>query len=243
MLSFGSKRTGGIVFPIQATSRQSQRPNLQLNIRTARCFTHYRDSGSKPARRKNGYKRIIPEPVRKFIDVKTGAFQTSRESREFLIANGISHDNGELYAMGNANLDEISTRFSASVNFSPRHIVHPFDLRYFSLHGHPLSSMQRTKYARKCQEEALWIQVTCFGDQAAVVRNTMKRRLKGTLQRALMRRGYDAYGHSSHRVLRGTLGIHINEVMRGANLPSDLFGEAVVDALEEHVGRKTRQKW
>lgn len=186
-------------------------------------------------------RRFIPEDVKRFVKAD-GKLLTTRENKEFLLENDLEPDNGRMtrFAAG-PELHRLAADFNATFAFSPRHILHPHDLRYFEPRGHPLAAMKRAEYARRTREQPLWIMVTSVGGASAVVRTLTRRRLARAIHAALEAMGYrSAPGSGPGREIRGTIWVTVHDPVKAARQSAERFGKVVAAALDRQCGQRRR---
>ena len=189
---------------------------------------HNQHSQSKPLG------RLLPEKIRTWY-FTDGVVRTNKENREFLLRHDIELDNGLVQRLPNtAGLKEVCRRFAVMVGFSPRHVVAPQHLIYFSPFGHGSARHAQAKYARMSLEEPLWIITSIHSSDAAVVRLTAQRRLVGAVCKALEAMGYGRRGLAGggHAEIRGTLWIKIHDPVVAVNQPAKVFAQAIIPALQ-----------
>ena len=198
----------------------------------------------KPAARP--VKRYVPEDVSRFV--KSGKLLTTRENCDFLVRYGIEPDTGrmERFTTGaGPELARLAAQFNATFAYSPRHVLHPHDLRYFEPRGHPLAAMKRSEYARKVNDEPLWIMLTSVGGTAAVVRTLTQRKLTRAIHIALQHRGYRSNPQGPQgqaESVRGTLWVTLHNSLRAATKSPEHFGTVLAEALiRECAGRRKRE--
>ncbi|KAM0458122.1 hypothetical protein ACHAO4_002848 [Trichoderma viride] len=184
-------------------------------------------------------RRFIPEEAKKFIR-PSGTLSTTPETAHFFHKHNIEPDNGAArrFTAGPA-IQNAAKAYNAVVAFSPRHIVHPHDLRFFDPRGHPLAAARRGKYLRKAHDEPLWIMVTSAGAASAVVRVLTQRRLKSAIYRCLEHLGFPN-GVGEHKEIRGTVWITLYDPVKASKLPPEPFAEAVARALRSHCAQPMR---
>ncbi|POR38772.1 Uncharacterized protein TPAR_01022, partial [Tolypocladium paradoxum] len=195
--------------------------------------TRARQGRSKP-RPQRTIRRFIPEDVKRFVTAD-GKLLTTRENKEFLLEHDLEPDNGSMTRFtAGPELHRLAADFNATFAFSPRHILHPHDLRYFEPRGHPLAAMKRTEYARKTQEQPLWIMVTSVGGASAVVRTLTRRRLASAIHEALEALGYrSAPGSGPVKEIHGTLWVTVHSPIKAASQSAERFGKVVAAALDK----------
>ncbi|KAJ4865036.1 hypothetical protein T069G_01566 [Trichoderma breve] len=183
-------------------------------------------------------RRYIPEEAKKFVK-PDGKLQTTPETMNFLIEHNLEPDNGAARRLTTGpGLQNVSKAYHATIAFSPRHIIHPHDLRFFDPRGHPLAAARRAKYLRKSQQEPLWIMITGAG-AASVVRTLTQRRLKSAIYRSLEDLGF-RNGVGAGKEIRGTLWITIHNPVAASKLAPEPFGEAVARALRSRCSQPLR---
>ncbi|KAM0472399.1 hypothetical protein ACHAPX_008828 [Trichoderma viride] len=184
-------------------------------------------------------RRFIPEEAKKFIR-PSGTLHTTPETAHFFVKHNIEPDNGAArrFTTGPA-IQNATKAFNAVVAYSPRHIVHPHDLRFFDPRGHPLAAARREKYLRKSREEPLWIMVTSAGAASTVVRVMTQRRLKSAIYRCLEDLGFPN-GVGEHKEIRGTVWITLYDPVKASKLPPEPFAEAIARALRSNCAQPMR---
>lgn len=180
-------------------------------------------------------KRFIPEDVKRFVK-PDGKLLTTRENRDFLLEHGLEHDNGQMIRLSaGSELSRLGSEFNATFAYSPRHIIHPYDLRFFEPRGHPLAPMQRAKYTQKTEQEPMWVIITSGGGVSAVVRTLTQRRLTRSIFEALGELGYRSVSHDGiASKARGTLWITLHNPAKAASHSPERFGRVVAKALAKH---------
>jgi hypothetical protein len=168
-----------------------------------------------------------------------GKLMTTAQNRDFFLEHDLEPDNGRMVRFSaGSELSRAASDFSAALAYSPRHIIHPFDLRFFEPRGHPLAPMKRAQYARKTQQEPVWIIITCLGGVSAVVRTLTRRRLMKCVYQALQELGYQsASPKGGASKVRGTLWITVHDPIKAARQSSERFGRLIADALVKHCAR------
>ncbi|KAL7940424.1 hypothetical protein V8C42DRAFT_242569 [Trichoderma barbatum] len=183
-------------------------------------------------------RRFIPEEAKKFVK-PDGRLQTTRETRDFFVTHNLEPDNGAARRLTTGpGLQNVSKAYHATIAFSPRHIIHPHDLRFFDPRGHPLAPARRAMYLRKSLQEPLWIMITGAG-AASVVRTLTQRRLKASIYRSLENLGFQN-GVAKGKEIRGTLWITIHNPVAASKLAPEPFGEAVARALRSRCSQPSR---
>ncbi|KAL7963215.1 hypothetical protein V8C34DRAFT_267524 [Trichoderma compactum] len=183
-------------------------------------------------------RRFIPEEAKKFVK-PDGKLQTTRGTRDLFLEHNLEPDNGAARRLTTGpGLQNVSKAYHATIAFSPRHIIHPHDLRFFDPRGHPLAAARRAKYLRKSQQEPLWIMITAAG-AASVVRTLTQRRLKSAIYRSLENLGFQN-GVGVQKEIRGTLWITIHDPVVASKLAPEPFGEAVARALKSRCSQPLR---
>ncbi|KAL7822859.1 hypothetical protein V8C26DRAFT_436974 [Trichoderma gracile] len=218
---------------------------LPINIRFASSSSPTRGTPRQapaPFQRKpllrDTIRRFIPEEAKKFVK-PDGRLLTNRENRDFLTAHNLEPDNGAARRLTTGPaLQNASKAYNATIAFSPRHIIHPHDLRFFDPRGHPLAAARRAKYLRKTLEEPLWIMMTGAG-ASSVVRTLTQRRLKCAIYRCLEDLGF-RNGVGDGKEIRGTLWITIHDPVKASKLSPWPFGEAVARALTSRCAQPLR---
>ncbi|KAF4583030.1 hypothetical protein GQ602_006174 [Ophiocordyceps camponoti-floridani] len=174
-----------------------------------------------------------PESAKSFFH--RGTLQTTPENVRFLIEHDIEPDNSR-FALhrGGEELRRLTQQYGIFVYHSLRHVLYPYDLRYFDPRGHPLAAVMRTKLARKVHEEPLWVQCTAAASATkTIVVNLTKRRLIAAVHRALVDRGYDlAPGKGPDKVIRGTLYMRILDAVKTSAFAPEPFGEALAESVD-----------
>ncbi|KAJ6444107.1 3-isopropylmalate dehydrogenase [Purpureocillium lavendulum] len=200
--------------------------------------TAARQTAGKPKARPT-IRRFVPEDVKRFVKAD-GKLLTTRENKEFLLNYDIEPDNGRMtrFAAG-PDLGKLASDYNVTFAFSPKHVVHPHDLRYFEPRGHPLAAMKRAEYARNTREKPLWIMVTSAGGASAVVRTLTQRRLARAIHKALEAMGYRS-GLSPTKEIRGTFWATIHNPIKAATHSAERFGKAVAAALDKNCSRGRR---
>ncbi|KAL7818776.1 hypothetical protein V8C44DRAFT_319052 [Trichoderma aethiopicum] len=220
-------------------------PSLpSANIRFASSSSSTKNSRQAPAplKRKpllrDTIRRFIPEEAKKFVK-PDGKLFTSHENRDFLTRYNLEPDNGAARRLTTGPaIQNASKAYNATIAFSPRHIIHPHDLRFFDPRGHPLAAARRAKYLRKTLEEPLWIMLTGAG-ASSVVRTLTQRRLKCAIYRSLEDLGFPN-GVGDGKEIRGTLWITIHDSVKASKLSPWPFGEAVARALTSRCAQPLR---
>ncbi|PHH84656.1 hypothetical protein CDD83_1592 [Cordyceps sp. RAO-2017] len=185
-------------------------------------------------------RRYLPDNASTFFKGGSGLLVTTPENRQFLLQHGIEPDNGKMKQFrAGSDSRGIASKYGVSLAFSPQHVLHPYDLRFFDPKGHPLAHKARVDYARKVRDHPLWIMTTTISTASPVVKNLTKRRLVAGLHRALEDLGYDlAPGLGRSREIRGTFWISMfNPAQASANPPEE-FGKAIAAALDALHGRE-----
>ncbi|KAK1252656.1 hypothetical protein MKX08_003843 [Trichoderma sp. CBMAI-0020] len=224
------------------------RPQLSLSSSNIRLFAsstiHPPRQTSKPKPKqklllRDTIRRFIPEEAKKFIR-PSGSLCTTPETAAFFVKHNIEPDNGAArrFTAGPA-IQNAAKAYNAVVAFSPRHIIHPHDLRFFDPRGHPLAAARRQKYLRKTREEPLWIMVTSAGAASAVVRVLTQRRLKSAIYRCLEHLGFPN-GVGEHKEIRGTVWVTLYDPVKASKLPPEPFAEAVARALRSNCAQPMR---
>ncbi|KAG5975107.1 hypothetical protein E4U58_002101 [Claviceps cyperi] len=187
-------------------------------------------------------KRFIPADVVGFMR-QDGKLLTDQPGQDFLIKYGIEPDNGRMVRLqGGWELSSVQKDYAVQLGYSPRHVLNPFDLRYFQPRGHPLRPKIKSDYARMTQERPLWIFATVSGGASAVVRNVVQRKLTRAVYEALNKIGYHPSmpGGSSPEgaQIRGTLWMSIHDPCKAAAQSRERFGTVVAGALAAHCKRQ-----
>lgn len=214
----------------RAPSRTRAHPGSKLCVSTA--------AKSKAAKTyAPNLRRYIPDNAQRFV--KNGQLLTSRENVAFLREHGLEPDNGKMMRFTpGAVLHKMSTDYKIVFGFSPKHIIHPFNLRYFEAKGHPMAAMIKAKYARKTREQPLWVMVTSRNGASAVVRTMTFRSFAKEVYRALEALGYrSAPGKGAFKEIRGTFWATLNSPIHAASLPPEEFGKAVAAALDKECSQ------
>ncbi|KAG6015129.1 hypothetical protein E4U43_005679 [Claviceps pusilla] len=178
-------------------------------------------------------KRFVPEDIQRFVQ-PDGKLMTSREMRDFLVEHNIEPDNGRMIRLeAGPELSRVASNFSAQLAYSPEHVLHPQHLRFFEPRGHPLGPKIRAHYARKKQEQPLWIFITAFGGNSAVVRSLTQRKLTRSIYQALNELGYQTRtsGVAVGDKVRGTLWITLHDPCKASTQSPERFGRVVANAL------------
>ncbi|OAA42744.1 hypothetical protein NOR_04875 [Metarhizium rileyi] len=181
----------------------------------------------------NTIRRFIPDEVKQFVKTN-GKLLTTPENRDFILENKLEPDNGRMICFsGGLELSRAASACNATIGYSPRHVIHPFDLRYFDPRGHPLAPMKRAQYVQKTREKPMWIFVTCVGSFSAVVRTSTGRRLTKCIYEELHRFGYPSHDGVASKI-RGTLWITIHDAVKAATYTPERFALLVARALVRH---------
>ncbi|GAO18323.1 uncharacterized protein UV8b_04386 [Ustilaginoidea virens] len=193
-------------------------------------------------------KRFVPEEASRFV-TPDGRLLTTLENRDFFLEHGIEPDNGRMTRFApTSELSRLCADLGTALAYSPRHVIHPHDLRYFEPRGHPLAVQKRSQYAAKARRQPLWIMTTSAGAGAAVVRTLTQRRLTRSVYEALDALGYRSAGGdgggganmadeaNKANKIRGTLWIAIHQPLKAASQPAERFGRVVAQALAKHCG-------
>lgn len=202
--------------------------------------SYTRDNGQNGRSKQPRVQRFVAEDARKFVK-NSGTLLTTRENIDFLLEHGIETDIGRMSPFTSQPvMREISAEYRAKLAFSPQHILHPYDMKYFDPRGHPLAAMTRSRYARKSLEEPLWFTFTVRADaSSAVVRGLAQRRLAGALHGALEELGYNlGRGKGARKEIRGTLWISLLDPIVTAAQPADRFGQEVAAALDRECSHR-----
>jgi hypothetical protein len=228
------------------TIKQLTKPHIILSPTTTRLFAsatappHHanRFAAQKKPILRDTIRRFIPEEAKKFVK-PDGKLYTTRETRDFFVKHNLEPDNGAArrFTTGPA-IQNMSKAYHATTAFSPRHIIHPHDLRFFDPRGHPLAAARRAKYLRKSLEEPLWIMITGAG-AASVVRTLTQRRLKSAIYRSLEDLGF-RNGIGGQKEIRGTLWITLHDPVKASKLPPEPFGEVIAKALKSRCSQPLR---
>ncbi|KAK2608683.1 hypothetical protein QQS21_002794 [Conoideocrella luteorostrata] len=211
-----------------------------LALPPRRAFSLTPPSTAKPkSSNPKTVKRFVPEDVKRFVKAD-GKLLTTRENRDFLVEHNLEPDNGRMIRLSaGPELSRLGSDFNATFAYSPRHVIHPYDLRYFEPRGHPLGPMKLANYAERKQQQPMWIMITGVGGASAVVRTLTQRRLTRSIYRALEELGYrsrsEGKGKNSH--IRGTLWITLHNPVKAASQPPERFGRVVAEALAKSCGR------
>ncbi|KAM4064890.1 hypothetical protein HRG_004756 [Hirsutella rhossiliensis] len=216
---------------------QTDRP--EDGRRLVKPYTRNNVQGGRPQQR-GGVQRYVAEDARKFVKT-SGTLLTTRENVRFLLENDIEPDNARMRPFtSQPEMRKISAEYRAKIAFSSRHVLHPFDMKYFDPKGHPLAAMTRSRYARRKLDEPLWIMFTTRAAGAsAVVRGLTQRRLAGALHGALEELGYTlAPGLGARKEIRGTLWISLLDPIATAAKPAQRFGKEVAAALDRECSRR-----
>ncbi|KAG6230390.1 hypothetical protein E4U26_007977 [Claviceps purpurea] len=208
------------------------------------------NKSSRPKKDSSPNKSFGPKLVRRFIPADVAGFMrqdgkllTDQPGRDFLIKYGIEPDNGRMVRLqGGWELSSVQKDYAVQLGYSPRHVLNPFDLRYFQPRGHPLRPKIQADYARMVQERPLWIFATVSGGASAVVRNVMQRKLTRAVYEALDKIGYHPSmpGGSSPEgaQIRGTLWMSIYDPCKASAQSRERFGTVVAGALAAHFKRQ-----
>ncbi|KAL6896318.1 hypothetical protein GGI43DRAFT_113200 [Trichoderma evansii] len=184
-------------------------------------------------------RRFIPEEAKKFVR-PDGTLCTTPETADFFLKHNIEPDNGAArrFTAGPA-IQNAAKAYNAVTAFSPRHIIHPHDLRFFDPRGHPLAAARREKYLRKSRDEPLWIMVTSAGAASTVVRVQTQRRLKSAIYRYLEDLGFPN-GIGEHKEIRGTVWVTLYDPVKASKLRPEPFAEAIARALKSRCSQPFR---
>ncbi|KAL7917981.1 hypothetical protein ACQKWADRAFT_305431 [Trichoderma austrokoningii] len=221
---------------------QHPRP-LALKHLTTHIIRSFASAPKPPPKKKpllrDTIRRFIPEEAKKFIH-PSGTLSTTPETAAFFAKHHLEPDNGAArrFTTGPA-IQNATKAYHAVVAYSPRHIIHPHDLRFFDPRGHPLAAARRAKYLRKARDEPLWIMVTSASSTATVVRVSTQRRLKGAIYRCLAGIGFPN-GIGETREIRGTVWITLYDPVKAAKLPPEPFAEAIARALRSNCAQPMR---
>ncbi|KAF4975969.1 hypothetical protein FZEAL_7321 [Fusarium zealandicum] len=182
----------------------------------------------------------VPLNAQKFCTSKSG-LQTTPDVWAFLNETGIEYNNSKapMLDLGNEHR-RIMENFSCSVQYSPKYILHPYQLQYLDPRRHPLTDAIIAKYQRKLAEEPLWVYVINRGGNAGIVKTITQRRITQSVWSALEERGYPRSG------VRGTVIISLVNMQKAANFPAHMLGEAVAQAVERewnaHLGERASRR-
>ena len=224
---------------LRSPSGAARAPRASTSRQDARTLPNNTSPSARRAR------RAYPPAAFKFINDATGFLETTQENRDWLRRTGISHDVGLMGPISDRNLSQVATKFACNVAYSAEWIIHPKDILHLAPRGSPLMQEMQRRYELKMHRESLWINATCTGDHKPVVKLMMKRRLKGSIHRALEAAGFDEFGRNkgpdaeTHGI-RGTISIHIYNPLKGLDLQAAEFGEAIVKALKQIANKTTR---
>lgn len=176
---------------------------------------------------------MIPEACKVFFR-SDGTLTTTQANLDFLRENNITHDNAEAYHTPWRPIDRsIFSKFGVMVNFTPRHVIHPYHLAFLDPRGHPLAAQHRERYAHKAWTQPTWVITTSSAKAKAVVRITAQRRLRAAVYMTLRDKGYDMYGKGEYKEIEGTLWVHVVDPLKAASNPDkEAFGKAVVYLME-----------
>ncbi|KAG5928735.1 hypothetical protein E4U53_002594 [Claviceps sorghi] len=209
---------------------------------TRKSYDSGHRAGYHAGYRSGTVKRFVPDDMKRFVQ-PNGKLMTNREMRDFLVENDIEPDNGRMMRLSaGAELSRVISDFNVQFAYSPKHILHPQHLRFFEPRGHPLAPKIRADYARKKQEQPLWIFVTTFGSSSAVVRSLMQRRLTRSVYQALDELGHQTTtsGSAAAGKVWGTLWITLHDPCKAARQSTERFGWVVANALAAHCDRQLR---
>ncbi|GFP53202.1 hypothetical protein TASIC1_0002038600 [Trichoderma asperellum] len=243
-----------LITTAQAHHFPSQISNIRLfafsTARSPQPRPPSRQTPSKPTPRTNfiqnkkpilrdTIRRFIPEEAKKFVR-PDGTLCTTPETASIFLQHNIEPDNGAArrFTAGPA-IQNACKAYHAVTAFSPRHIIHPHDLRFFDPRGHPLAAARREKYLRKSREEPLWIMVTSAGAASTVVRVQTQRRLKSAIYRCLEDLGLPN-GIGEHKEIRGTVWVTLYDPVKASKLPPEPFAEAIARALKSRCAQPLR---
>ncbi|KAI9163388.1 hypothetical protein HJFPF1_04998 [Paramyrothecium foliicola] len=183
-------------------------------------------------------KAVIPEEVRVFIR-PDGTFQTTSENARFLQKYDIDWDIGKTTKFPVTGELRSLTKSSLQLAWSPRHIIHPYQLLNLSPRGQPLAPLFRDRYREKTLKQPLWLYVTSMNGNSAVVRTTARSRVKKAILTALEGLGYTAEGVGANREIRGTLWITDTNSIRSVNLPLAKVGKLIAEELVKKCSQPT----
>ncbi|KAG6006177.1 hypothetical protein E4U21_007287 [Claviceps maximensis] len=179
-------------------------------------------------------KRFVPEEIKRFVQ-PDGKLMTNRETRDFLLEYDIEPDNGRMIRFtAGPELSRVAADFNVQLAYSPKHVLHPQHLRFFEPRGHPLAFKMRSHYARRKQEQSLWIFATAHGGTSAVVRSLTQRKLTRHVYEALDELGYKtttSSGSAAGCKVWGTLWITLSDPCKAGRQSPERFGRVVANAL------------
>ncbi|KAM0259239.1 hypothetical protein ACHAQJ_003444 [Trichoderma viride] len=228
------------------TIKQLTQPHIIIPCQT--CTRFFASAAAPPRqassrfvgqkKQKDTIRRFIPEEAKKFVK-PDGKLHTTRETRDFFVEHNLEPDNGAARRLTTGPaIQSISKAYNATTAFSPRHIIHPYDLRFFDPRGHPLAAARRAMYLRKSLEQPLWVMITSAG-AASVVRTLTQRRLKSAIFRSLEELGFrNSVG--GNKEIRGTLWITLHDPVKASKLPPEPFGEVIAKALQSRCSQPLR---
>lgn len=185
-----------------------------------------------PAPRATSIRRFMPTDL-KFV-TSDGKLQTTRENIDFLAHNNLEHDNGVMMRVyGSREFQKATTNAGIVVGYSPKYVIHPYDLKYFDPRGHALAGKIRSKYLQKLADEPLWVMTTASGGLSAVARILPQRIVKGALFRALKEMGFASGTGPDGTRLSGTLWLVFHEPLKAARQDEKALGRAIAKAAIE----------
>ncbi|KAG9258676.1 uncharacterized protein F5Z01DRAFT_643882 [Emericellopsis atlantica] len=202
--------------------------------------------GARFASSSPGPKRLRPSDADNFYNDRTGDLMTTPENKAwFEKYPSIHHDNGIASPLRMNNEEKgVMIDYRVTLRFTPKHLIHPYQLGFLDPKGHPKALAQRLRYAEKTLKEPLWIVCTGYGQVIPVVKSMAKRRVHAAICAALQRRGYDAHGKKADgKHIRGTLWLTLKEPLRTVDRRNlDEFGERAVDMLLRGLDQGSQQR-
>ncbi|KAG6019103.1 hypothetical protein E4U41_003405 [Claviceps citrina] len=207
----------------------------------------YHAAPTGPKRNTKGYnpkpvKRLLSEEIRRFVK-PDGRLLTNQVTRDFLVEHDIEPDHGRMtWLSAGPELSRVGSDFTARLAYSPKHVLHPHDLRFFDPRGCPVAAKKRADYARKKQEKPLWIFTTSLAGVSAVVRHRTQQKLTRSVYEALGELGHPTTvttpGDRARVEVWGTLWITLLDPLRAAGHCPERFGRVVADALVATCSRQ-----